>query len=124
MSVNTTINFKWEFKKRKRPAASSYDVTISRVKNGIKIHFRNGKHEFFMPESYVIFGIENNLLGFMKSDTVRGFKLHKPVNKTMKSYWFEVKEPDLVTKLSPFIGSYDLECNEVNQLYVNRRNVK
>lgn len=122
MAVQTTVNFKWDFRKRKRPGRSSQDISIRRNKNGMRILFRNNTEEYFMPEGYVVFGFEGNLMGFMKSDSVRGYRIGK-ATKTA-TYGITVTDTDSITRLAPFLGEYKLECNEVNQLFIDRRHVK
>lgn len=125
MAVQTTINFQWQFKKRKRSGRKSTDVSVNRGKKTMTILFRNGTEKFFMPEGYMIFGISNNLLGFMKSDSTRGYRVEKPYATTgTKAFKVVIKDPDNITRLAPFVGNYDLEFNEVNQLFIDRRHVK
>jgi len=121
--VNTTINFRWEFKKRleRKPVAKA-DVSIARTKEGITVMFRNDVWKDFEPEMYVIFGFYDKLLGFMKSDKAHGYKVVKHGTNDNRSV--RIKDENMVRLLSPFIGSYDMEINETNQIYIDRRHLK
>jgi len=104
---------------------SKGDLSITKVKDGVCIIVRNGWQDEITNTGFIRFGFspkDKNKLYFMSADEKHGWKLSVQ-NSGTKNLRAQVSDAKVVDGLLRFIGDYELDVNDDNIFFIDRKNV-
>ena len=111
-------DFDWVGKGTRR---SSADVSITEVKGGTQIIFRNGTRDHFGQR--VQLAVMKNRIYFRGNED--GFKLFNLNQKKPNGYLKLFEKTDICKKVSEFLGDYALRFDEFYELYyIEKKDIK
>jgi|GEM_PF-1248196 len=100
---------------------STADISITEVKGGTQIIFRNGTREYFKERAQL--AVMKNRIYFRGNDD--GYKLYCVGQKKPNGY-LKLSEPtDICKKVTEFLGDYALKYDEFyNLYYIEKEHIK
>lgn len=114
----------WFNKDRTGWTINKSDVTVSKVKDGISVIIRNGWETEISSTGYIRVGFSSqnrNRMYFMAADEHHGWKLSS--QRTSSTFKTVIRDERVVDGMTKFIGDYNIEVNEDNICFIDRKNV-